>query len=142
MSGDQAPGAPAYAAGVKAPPAGYHGVRSNPLHRPPGVAQLDPSACPHEAFAVRADVNRVTDNDGTAVIGFDLEIAVDCVACMSPFEFVGLPLGLSPARPTGTFDGLIMTAPCRPYGSLPDWGLDRPGFSVEMFVADDGPKGE
>lgn len=125
--------------GALAPPAGYYGVRDKPLHRPPGVPALPAAECPHEAFAVRADINRVTDVDGPdgKVIGYDLEIAVDCVACMTPFEYMGLPLGMSPAHPTGTFDGLMLTAPVRPYGSHPDFGLSRPGFKVEMFVADD-----
>jgi hypothetical protein len=128
------------------PPPGHEGVRSHALQRPPEVPALQPDTCPHEHVAVRADMNRVTGglvaDLAAPVIGYDLEIAVDCVACGTPFEFLGLPPGLSPRYPTGTFDGLTMSAPLRPYGSPPEWGLDRPGFSVEVWQANNDEQGE
>lgn len=145
MSGEQ-PVDPStsYSQNQGEPPAGYLGVRDRPLGRPPGVPARSPDGCPHEEMAIRADINRINDVPGPAgkLIAFDLELAVDCVACMTPFEFLGLPMGMSPRQPTGTFDGLTMTAPVRPHGSPPDWGLNRPGLSVEMWVADDAAPGE
>lgn len=139
MSEQRADDSVGYSVNQGEPAAGYLGVRDRPLGRPPGVKRRSPDGCPHEEFAVRADVNRINDVDGPAgkLIGFDLELAVDCLACLTPFEFLGLPMGMSPAHPTSSVDGLTLTAPVRPYGSPPEWGLDRPGFSVEVWVADD-----
>lgn len=121
--------------------AGYLYVRDRPLDPPPGAGLISPDDCAHEAFAVRAEVNRIVDVVGEAgrAIGYDLELAVDCLGCLTPFEFVGLPMGLSPRHPTGSVDQLVMTAPCRPHGSPPAFGFDRPGFSIEVFVADPDP---
>lgn len=125
---------------------GYEGVRSRPFDRPPGVDYRAPEDCPHEAFAVRADVNRLSDVDGGPIVAIDVELAVDCVACLTPMVFRGLPVGLSPHYPTTSYDGMTMTAPLvpkpatwdTPERDLGDFGLDRPGYTVTVWTPEDG----
>lgn len=125
------------------PPPGYEGPRQRIVGRPPGVPVRSPDACPHEHLQVRADVNRIVADglEGEAAltadpIAFDLEIALDCIACSTPFHFMGLPIGLSPAHPTSSLDGMTMTAPMRPAGSPPGFGLNRPGYSINVYTED------
>lgn len=87
--------------------------------------------CEHMEFMVHADVNRLTDQDGSPrVKAFCMDLRVFCKECGLQFEFVGLPLGYSVYRPTVNIAGLEAHIPIIPPGKLPD--PDMPGYSVKF----------
>lgn len=69
--------------------------------------------CEHLSFKAQLDVIRLTDNSGN-VTGYTTDISVHCAECMKPFEWVGVPGGVSPAHPCVSADGLELRAPIRP----------------------------
>lgn len=88
-------------------------------------------ACPHENFAVVAEVNRITSGDhDPTVIGYSADITVTCADCDEPFRWTGLRAGLSPAQPMCSIDETTMSAPLRPASADPDFGLGLPGYSI------------
>ncbi len=50
--------------------------------------------CEHTRFRSQAGVTRLTDEDGK-VVGYAVELTVNCDECGRPFLFKGLPLGMS-----------------------------------------------
>jgi hypothetical protein len=87
-------------------------------------------ACPHENFTATVEINRLTNDPGTAVIGYNADIKVRCADCDEPFRWVGVQAGLSPARPMCSVGETELRAPLRPASSDPDFGLGLPGFAV------------
>lgn len=85
--------------------------------------------CEHMHFVAEVNVGRLTDEQGV-VTHYTTDIKIMCAACKIPFEFVGLPLGHSPYRPTVSMDGLTLAAPITPQGTEVPKGL--PGFNVTM----------
>lgn len=67
------------------------------------------SECTHESFLVDAKIARVLD-----VGKFVAEIRICCQDCGEPFRFVGVPAGVSYARPMVSIDGLELNAPIEP----------------------------
>src|SRR5260370_19509987 len=68
-------------------------------------ASGDPADCEHWAFGARVEVNRLTQVDDGPVTGYSADIRIQCVECGLPFEFIGLPAGLSPSVATTSFPG-------------------------------------
>lgn len=95
------------------------------------VADPDRS-CLHENFEAVVAVNRLTAADDGLVTGYTADIRVHCADCGEPFRWIGVPAGMSPARPVVSIDETELRAPLRPASSDPDFGLGLPGFAVQM----------
>lgn len=70
----------------------------------------DPKTCPHTAFAVKANVNRVTLPSGTLGAAL-LTVSCSCEDCGSSFWFPGLGTGTSYTEPVTSTDGFQLIAP-------------------------------
>lgn len=63
------------------------------------------------------DVCRLTDeNDLELVVGFSADVKINCADCGMPFEFIGLPAGISAtnSKPMVSMDGKELRAPIKP----------------------------
>lgn len=89
--------------------------------------------CLHEQFECVCAVNRLCQTEGGQVTHYNAEIKIRCIECETLFEFVGLPLGTSPYRPTVSMDGFELRAPITPMGVPVPEGL--PSVSVRMSGA-------
>ena len=72
------------------------------------------TACPHESFEARVEVQRLTDGDGGPVKNYLADITVRCAACGTPFHFVGPDCGLSFKKPTVSVGATTLHAPIAP----------------------------
>lgn len=72
------------------------------------------AACSHARFGASVEVNRLSDDDGGPVTGYSADIRIRCAECGLPFEFIGLPAGLSPSQPTSSFAGDELRVPIKP----------------------------
>jgi hypothetical protein len=50
-------------------------------------------------------VFRLTEDDGTLTGKFAIELSVRCDACHMPLQFLGMPVGVHPERPTVSATG-------------------------------------
>jgi hypothetical protein len=91
-------------------------------------------ACPHEHFAVHADVNRLTSVEDGPATAYMLDIRVHCEDCGEPFRWIGVPAGLMPGRPAVNVDETELHAPMRPASADPDFGLGIPGFAIRQVT--------
>lgn len=89
-------------------------------------------ACEHPEFSASVEVVRLTVTEGAPVSGFTSNIHVSCSHCGEPFEWIGLPVGLSPRFPAASVDGQELRAPLRPVSAPPGFGEFGPGFHVTM----------
>lgn len=65
------------------------------------------------------DVVRLTDEaDPGHLVGFVTDIKINCAECGHPFEFIGIPAGISNGAPRVSADRTELRAPIRP-GSDP-----------------------
>ncbi len=48
------------------------------------------------------------------ITSYTTDITINCAECGIPFQFLGLPLGVSPEFPTRSFDGLELRQPIKP----------------------------
>ncbi len=71
------------------------------------------SVCEHPGFKASVEVGRLTDGAGN-VHAFTADVRVECAVCGLPFEFMGMPEGLSPSVPTRSVDGLEARLPIQP----------------------------
>lgn len=75
--------------------------------------------CPHESFTATVAVQRLTHDTGR-VRNFVAEVTVRCVACDTPFHFLGPEAGFSFVRPTVNVGATTLHAPIAPgEGPLP-----------------------
>lgn len=65
--------------------------------------------CKHKGFVANVAVNRLEDSGG-----FAADITIKCVECQQPFQFLGLPGGLSPNMPTVSVDRTEARMPIAP----------------------------
>ena len=77
-------------------------------------AHLDPASCDHQAFGAHVEVSRLSATDDGQVTGYSADIRISCVECGLPFEFIGLPAGLSLACAMTSLAGDELRAPIRP----------------------------
>jgi hypothetical protein len=109
----------------------------------PGHVTADPDrACPHLNFYVCAEVNRLTATDDGPVTGYAADITISCAECSVPFEWIGLPSGLSPSQPMVSFDRTELRAPIKPADmpddrrpAFPDLALSTPPITLEQGLA-------
>ena len=92
------------------------------------------SACIHENFHAQANISRCqrSDDDST-IVAFYCDLTVFCSDCGKPFEFIGLPMGLSPGQPRCSVDGREARMPIKPVGE--EMPIDVMGFGVEFHQA-------
>lgn len=90
--------------------------------------------CVHENFRVVANIARCTRSDeDPTVVAYYCELTVKCTVCDRPFEFIGLPMGMSPGEARCSVDGQEARMPIKPVGeTMP---LDVMGFGVEFHEA-------
>lgn len=90
--------------------------------------------CPHVEFDAMVAVNRLNATDTTPADAYSADIRVWCSRCGEKFRWIGVPAGLSPARPMVSVDESELHAPLRPASSDPDFGLGIPGFAIQQVV--------
>lgn len=88
--------------------------------------------CQHLNFAAQAETIRLTATMGGPVVGYTVEIHIECAECHEPFEFIGLPMGSLPSEPACSVDGLEARMPIRPQSAPSRFGLDIPGFAIRI----------
>lgn len=86
--------------------------------------------CKHENFKAEVKVGRLSQVEGGPVTHYCADVTVCCAECGLPFQFSGLPLGMSAYTATMSMDGLELRAPLMPMGEKTPEGL--PGFSVRI----------
>lgn len=84
-----------------------------------GVAELKGAQlqeeCKHFNFHVAAKVGRLTDQDNSEIVKhYMLDLKVKCVDCGLPFEFKGLPQGMSFFNPMTSPDNIEARMPIQP----------------------------
>jgi len=90
-------------------------------------------ACPHEDFAARVEISRLTaSDDDPAAIGYSADITANCTQCGEPFRWIGVQSGWRADRPMCSADEFTLSAPLRPASSDPDFGLGIPGYAITM----------
>jgi hypothetical protein len=71
--------------------------------------------CKHLNFKVDAKVFRLTESEESdKVIGYKADITIHCMDCFHPFQFIGVPKGLSPNQPMASLDLLELRIPIKP----------------------------
>lgn len=73
-------------------------------------------SCKHLSFQASVSVCRLTDDsDPEKVVGFASDIRINCNDCGMPFEFIGLPSGVSitNSKPMVSIDGKELRAPLK-----------------------------
>ena len=71
--------------------------------------------CTHENFECRASIGRLTDeNNPEHVVAYVADLNVTCADCGLPFEWIGIPAGISNAQPRVSMDATELRAPLRP----------------------------
>ena len=72
--------------------------------------------CKHEHFFVQANVIRLTADNivPEKIVGYCADIKIYCSECHQPFEFIGVPVGISNSRPMVSFDGTEIRMPLKP----------------------------
>lgn len=71
--------------------------------------------CQHMNFECRASIGRLTaDTDPDMIVGYMADIHVTCADCGLPFEWMGIPGGVSGSQPRVSFDSTELRAPIRP----------------------------
>ncbi len=70
--------------------------------------------CKHEKFQANSRVGRLSEVEGGPITRYVIEIQVHCVECMMPFQFVGLPGGVSPNYPTTCVEKIEARMPIKP----------------------------
>jgi hypothetical protein len=98
----------------------------------PNQTETGQSPCNHETFNGSIDVGRITDEAGV-IVYYSADITITCSQCQMRFEFIGLPYGYSPYRPTVSLDGVTMAAPVMPVGTRPPDGLSSYAVAMKDF---------
>jgi hypothetical protein len=90
--------------------------------------------CQHMNFEARANISRCqrSETDPT-IMAYFCELTVRCTLCGAPFEFIGLPMGLSPGGPRCSVDGHEARLPIKPKGEV--MPLDVVGYDVQFHQA-------
>lgn len=94
--------------------------------------------CLHESFGAYVNVDRIIEGDEVEQQGYSASIKIYCMMCDEPFIFhgVGLPVGITPDRPSISVDGVELRVPLRPSSSDPASGLGLLGQVMRMTLGD------
>ena len=86
--------------------------------------------CEHKEFKAQVNVIRLEDSKR-----FIAEIHIHCVECGTPFQFMGLPLGVNYEGAAMEVDGLEARLAIAPQGEIPHpLGNRMKGFTIEKRV--------
>lgn len=72
------------------------------------------SKCEHQEFEAHVAVSRLEDVPGGKITGYVADVTIRCLKCKQPFQFLGLPGGSHPTRPTCSVDGTEARLPITP----------------------------
>lgn len=80
---------------------------------------INPKNCPHIHFVAKTNVIRLNkDKKGAGpdspADAFAAEVEIKCTDCGTPFQFMGVEVGYSPKKPTGSADYTQLRAPIAP----------------------------
>lgn len=76
-------------------------------------------SCEHQNFHAVAEISRCTRSDtDPTVVAFYCDLKIRCLDCNIPFEFIGLPMGLSPGQPRCSVDAQEARMPIKPVGGF------------------------
>jgi hypothetical protein len=91
-------------------------------------------SCKHEEFNANVAVHRIqkSDLEPDEIVAYQADIKVECRQCGQPFEFFGLPMGMSFYQPTISIDGQVMRVPLIIPGTKPPDRL--PGFGPPQYI--------
>lgn len=89
-------------------------------------------ACEHEGFDARVDVNRLSDVKGGPTTAYSADLKIQCTQCGEQFVFIGPAIGLSPREPRIALAGTEIHLPIKPESAPAGFGLDGPGFNVNV----------
>ena len=95
------------------------------------LGMKDKKDCAHLRFHTEVKVARITETEGGPVKSFSMECKLHCEDCGQQFEFIGLPGGYDPTRPTTNIDFTELIVPVRPATG---------NFHSNMKYVVDGPK--
>lgn len=70
--------------------------------------------CDHKNFEAKSNIIRLEDSGR-----FMMEVSVKCTECDTPFQFLGLPLGLNMEGAAMEVDGLEARLTIAPQGDVP-----------------------
>jgi hypothetical protein len=90
------------------------------------------TGCQHENCQATVEVVRLTAVEGGPVTSFTAQVRIWCADCDEPFQWVGMPIGLSPLIPMVSVDGRELRAPLRPASAPPGFGQSGPAFHVRI----------
>ncbi len=97
---------------------------------------MDRNTCPHLNHNIFASIARIqkSELEPETIIAYSADIKIECRDCGQPFEFIGLPNGMSFYRPTVSINGLELRVPLAIPGTRPPENMA--GFSVTHEVFD------
>lgn len=76
---------------------------------------MEAKDCKHERFQSQVNVFRLKESDESEEItGYTADIKIHCAECGQAFEFIGVPMGYSPAQPMVNADCTELRIPIRP----------------------------
>lgn len=75
--------------------------------------QAKPETCDHPDFEAKVTVNRLEDTGR-----FNADVSIRCVACQTPFRFIGLPYGLDLNGAAVSVDGTEARLTIAPKGQV------------------------
>lgn len=88
--------------------------------------------CNHKSFAAKCEVSRLVKPTNKSDIADDytMDVTVKCAECGMPFEFIGVPAGISFKHPTVSADFKELRVPIRPNTDsfATDISYDFPGL--------------
>lgn len=91
------------------------------------------SECSHDNHEAFVEVYQITADDKPhKVIGFSAELRINCADCREAFEFIGLPCGMSPSKPTADVPATTARLPIKPASAPEDFGRGIPGFHIRF----------
>lgn len=72
--------------------------------------------CTHKNFETTTKVTRLTAGDlSEEITGYQADIRIFCADCGLPFQFRGVPAGISLEKPAANFDWTEMSVPIMPH---------------------------
>lgn len=88
--------------------------------------------CKHMNFRADVAVNRLTasEDDSDTIVGYSADIKIRCTECDTPFEFIGLGVGMMPTEPMCSFNFQEARMPIKPKGE--NMPMDLAGFKLRI----------
>lgn len=87
--------------------------------------------CTHEEIEFRANVNRLTDEDGGPIVAYIVDLEARCAKCGERFLFKGGEFGVLADRPALSPDRAELRCPIEPEGETTK---GFPGFRMRPAI--------